>query len=78
MLSIQIASDLEHENVVAEINHQDKFLCLLSMEQSDDVPMIEFPIELPTTGRNSFVKVQLDAFIKIANRAKEQLLEGRN
>lgn len=75
MLTFQIASDTEHDNVVAEINHGDDFLCLLSKEDVDDAVMIELPIELPTTGPESLRRMRLDEFISLVDRAKKQLVD---
>ena len=38
---IEIASDQEHEKVVAEIYRDDKFVVLVS--QDDDTPIVEIP-----------------------------------
>jgi len=48
MLTYQIATDLQHSDVVTEVNENDDFLCLLSKEEKDDDVMIELPVEIPT------------------------------
>ena len=74
MLTLQTASDTDHDNVVVEINHSDQFLCLLSKEESDDEVMIELPIEFPANSPGSFKRMGLSEFIQIIRRAEDQLV----
>ncbi len=74
MLTFQIASDTDHDNVVAEVSHSDQFLCLLSKDGADDEIMIELPVEFPAKNADSFKRVRLSDFLQIIHRAKEQLV----
>ena len=77
MLKLQIASDLDHDHVVAEINHNDDFLCLLSKEEGDDDVVIELPVQLPIKGPDSMRRIPLSDFLQMVNQAKEQLVNPK-
>lgn len=77
MLELQIASDLDHDHVVAEINDDGSFLCLLSKEDNDDDVMIELPLQLPIKGPDSMRRIPLSDFLQMINRAKEKLVNPK-
>lgn len=74
MLTIQIASDVDYDNVVCEINDDSSFLCLLSREEGDDQVMLEFPMEIPIKGKQSMKRLPLTDFLSTLERAREHFV----
>jgi hypothetical protein len=69
-LRIQIASDVDYNHLIAEIYYSDRFVALLSQENSPDKLAIEFPDVF-----NRLEMVNLDWFLDAVQQAKEELLK---
>lgn len=67
-ITIQICSDLDYDNLIAEIYFKGQFIGLLSGE-----PERELCFEIPN-GKGGFTPIELENFKEALERAKEKLL----
>lgn len=68
-IQIQIASDLDYENLIAEITFRGRFVGLLSNEPGQGLCF-----EIPD-GKGDFNAIGLDSFKVALERARKELLQ---
>ena len=71
---ITIASAGDYEKLVSEISYSGEFIALISQEEGADKLRIEFPDRCSKKGEMAH-KVDLDAFLKTVEKARQELLK---
>ena len=71
-IQIEIASDTDYENLIANIYIEGLFVGLV--HQETDVPIFEIPSEEKTIGR--VFSVEADLMIEAIDRAKRELVQS--
>jgi hypothetical protein len=72
-LKIVICSDVDYDNLIAEIYYDDKFVALISQEEGPSKLKVEF--SGPTQNEEAILrKVDLDWFQHALEEAKEKLI----
>ena len=73
-LTVTIASDTDHERLVAEINCDGRFVALISQDHGPDDLRLEFPANSdPSVVCRS---VGLDWFVDAVQKARKELVGG--
>lgn len=73
-LRVQVCSDVDYDNLIAEIYCDEKFVALISQEEG----VSNLKVELPGPNQNEAAvirKVDLDWFQKALQEAKKKLIE---
>jgi len=74
-LRVQICSDVDYDNLIAEIYYRGKYVALISQENGPDKLVVEFPG--PDMNEDVIIReVDFDWLLNALREAKIKLIEG--